>query len=65
MSPAKKSSEKKRKKTDKKFSANLQQRHPVKKYPTLPKPGNVELNESIPVDEHDKAVVNPNKATGL
>jgi hypothetical protein len=63
MSPAKKSSGQKRKKTNKKFSANLQQRHPVKKYPSRPKSGNVELNESTPVppDEHDKPVIIPTK----
>jgi hypothetical protein len=42
-------------------TANPQQRKPVKKYPSKPQPGNVELNESTLVDERDAPTINPNK----
>jgi hypothetical protein len=54
-----------KKKTDKKFSPHLRKHRPLKKHPTKPSPGNVELNESTLYEEHDKAVINPNKVTGL
>ena len=65
MKQKKKTTPAKGKEHSKKFSANLQQRHPAKKYPSKSKPGNIELNESVPVDRHDAPVINPNQVTRL